>query len=126
LGDSQYIVPKEKADYENAQKICGTRDMGLASLESLAETDLVKDYLGSLGLSSHNVLTSLKKTGIDTYNWFGGVTAQTLEWASDPSAVTEGKDCAGLSTLGLSPISCDTLSTFVCESKDPNAEKTTT
>jgi len=53
LGESTYIVPKEKADYNNAQKICGTRDMGLVSLESLAETDLVQDYLGSIG-SFHN------------------------------------------------------------------------
>lgn len=50
LAGSQYIVPREKANYVDAQKLCGTRDMGLVSLENLAENDVVQDYLGSLGI----------------------------------------------------------------------------
>jgi len=49
LGDSEYIVPSDKANYVDAQNLCGTRDMGLVSLEALAENDVVQDYLGSLG-----------------------------------------------------------------------------
>jgi hypothetical protein len=72
-----------------------------------------------VGLSSHSMLTSLKKTGMDSFDWFGGFAAQSLQWAAEPSAVSSGKDCAGLSAIGLSPVSCDEISHFVCEKKPP-------
>jgi hypothetical protein len=70
-----------------------------------------------VGLSSHSMLTSLKKTGMDSFDWFGGFAAQSLQWGAEPSAVATGKDCAGLSAIGLSPVSCDEISHFVCEKK---------
>jgi len=49
LATGNYIVPSEKKNYIDAQAACQTRGMGLVSLESLAENDVVVDYLGSLG-----------------------------------------------------------------------------
>jgi hypothetical protein len=49
LASGNYIVPKEKKNFADANAACASRGMGLASLESLAETDMVQDYLSSKG-----------------------------------------------------------------------------
>ncbi|XP_059476966.1 macrophage mannose receptor 1-like isoform X3 [Neocloeon triangulifer] len=125
IGESGYVVPKEKAKYDDASKICGSRDMSLASLETVAENDAVKDWLGDLGLSSTAILTSLKKSGVDSFDWVGGVAAQFLNWAPDQPAAAAG-DCATLGGLGLSAADCNTVSNFICETKSSTTQATTT
>jgi hypothetical protein len=112
---------KSQANYKEAQKICGSRDMSLASLETIAENDAVKDFLGEMGLSSTGILTSLKKSGATSYDWIGGVAAEFLNWApAEPKATGE---CATIKSIGLSAADCDVVSNFICETKN---EKETT
>jgi hypothetical protein len=124
-GGKNYMVPADKANVPEATNLCANKGMELLSLESLAETNVVQDFLGDLGLSTNTMLTSLKKlSGGDEFNWLGGVAANVLNWAPDQPAKTGGGDCAALGSLGLQGITCDTVANFVCEA--PNAVATTT
>jgi hypothetical protein len=108
-----------KANFKEAEKICGGRDMNLASLETIAENDAVKDWLGDMGLSSSGILTSLKKSGATSYDWIGGVAAEFLNWAPDEPKAATG-ECATIKSIGLSAADCDVVSNFICETKsDP-------
>jgi hypothetical protein len=49
LASGKYIIPSDKKNAVDAQAACASRGMSLASLETIAETDIVKDYLGSIG-----------------------------------------------------------------------------
>jgi len=112
-----------QANYDDAKKICGGRDMSLASLETIAENDVVQDWLGDIGLSSTSILTSLKASGANSFDWIGGVAADFLKWApSQPVQATGG--CASMQGIGLSSVDCNTVSNFICETK-PNATTTT-
>ncbi|XP_065331739.1 C-type mannose receptor 2-like [Cloeon dipterum] len=113
IGNGEYLLPSEKADQAGASKLCGTKGMSLMSLDSLAETDLIQDYLNSVGMTASSVLTSLKR--VSGGDWLSSFSSASLPWLPEPPGGTKGKDCAGLSVLGLSPISCDDLSNFVCE-----------
>jgi len=131
-GGKNYMVPADQATVPEATNMCANKGMELMSLESLAETSVVQDFLGDLGLSTSTMLTSLQKiSGADTaagaapdFNWLGGVAASVLNWAPDQPPKTGGGDCAALGSLGLSGITCDTVANFVCEA--PNAPATTT
>jgi hypothetical protein len=131
IGKKGYIIPKEKvrsvrtleekcsfdnlkAKYSEAQKLCGSRDMSLASLDTLAENDAIQDWLGDLGLSSTGILTSLKKTGASSFEWLNGIAADFLEWA--PNEPKSG-DCASLKGVGLTAVDCEMVSNFICETK---------
>jgi hypothetical protein len=59
LASGNYILPKEKKNAADANAACASRGMGLASLESIAETDMVQDYLGSMGTSSESMTSEL-------------------------------------------------------------------
>ncbi|CAB3366151.1 Hypothetical predicted protein [Cloeon dipterum] len=113
IGNGEYLLPREKANQAGASKLCGTKGMNLMSLDSLAETDLIQDYLNSVGMTASSVLTSLKR--VSGGDWLSSFSSASLPWLPEPPGGTKGKDCAGLSVLGLSPISCDELSNFVCE-----------
>jgi hypothetical protein len=95
--------------------------MSLASLETIAENDAVKDFLGEMGLSATGILTSLKKSGATSYDWIGGVAAEFLNWAPDEPKATG--ECATIKSIGLSAADCDVVSNFICEAKN---EKETT
>jgi len=90
--------------------------MSLASLETIAENDVVQDWLGGIGLSSTGILTSLKKSGADSFDWIGGVAAQFLDWAPKEPKAGSG-DCATMQGIGLSAVDCNTVSNFICETK---------
>jgi len=49
IGDKKYILPAEEASFDDASKLCGERNMEIASFESLLESDMVSDFVGSLG-----------------------------------------------------------------------------
>jgi hypothetical protein len=49
LATGNYIIPKEKKTFDDAQTACTSRGMGLVSLETLAENEVIQDYLGDLG-----------------------------------------------------------------------------
>jgi hypothetical protein len=96
--------------------------MSLASLETIAENDAVQDWLGDLGLSSTSILTSLKKSGADTFDWVNGVAAEFLNWA--PNEPKSTGDCATINGGGLSATDCSVVSNFICETK--SVKETTT
>lgn len=106
----------KQANYNDAQKICGGRDMNLASLETIAENDLVQDWLGDLGLSSTSILTSLKASGANSFDWIGGVAADFLKWAPSQPVLAVG-GCATMQGIGLSSADCNSVSNFICETK---------
>jgi hypothetical protein len=112
-----------QATFDEAQKICGSRDMSLASLETIAENDAVKDWLGEMGLSSTGILTSLKKSGATSYDWIGGVAAEVLNWAPNEPKAASG-DCVSLKSVGLSSADCDVVSNFICETKSDSKDTT--
>jgi hypothetical protein len=96
--------------------------MSLASLETIAENDAVKDFLGEMGLSSTGILTSLKKSGATSYDWIGGVAAEFLNWAPDEPKASG--DCVTLKSVGLSAADCDVVSNFICETKSESKDNT--
>jgi len=99
--------------------------MSLASLETIAENDVVQDWLGGIGLSSTGILTSLKKSGADSFDWIGGVAAQFLDWAPKEPKAGSG-DCATMQGIGLSATDCNTVSNFICETKPSTTTETPT
>jgi Lectin C-type domain len=121
-GGKSYLVPSDQATVPVATNMCADKGMELMSLESLAETSVVQDFLGDLGLSTNTMLTSLKKlSGGDEFNWLGGVAASVMNWAPNQPAPGAGSECASLNSLGLSGITCDTVANFVCEAPGPSA-----
>jgi hypothetical protein len=98
--------------------------MSLASLETIAENDVVQDWLGDIGLSSTSILTSLKASGANSFDWIGGVAADFLKWTPTQPAPATGA-CASMQGIGLSSVDCNSVSNFICETK-PNAITTTT
>jgi hypothetical protein len=51
LASGNYIIPKDRKTAIDAQAACASRGMGLASLETVAESDIVNDYLSSMGFT---------------------------------------------------------------------------
>jgi Lectin C-type domain len=120
-GGKSYLVSSDQVTVPVATNMCADKGMELLSLESLAETSVVQDFLGDLGLSTNTMLTSLKKlSGGDEFNWLGGVAASVMNWAPNQPAPGGGSECASLNSLGLSGITCDTVANFVCEAPGPS------
>jgi hypothetical protein len=66
------------------------------------------------GLSSGSLLTSLKSVGAGSFEWFGGIAAEFLQWAPSQPAKASG-DCVGLTDLGLKSEDCNSVHNFLCE-----------
>ncbi|XP_059476547.1 uncharacterized protein LOC132197335 isoform X2 [Neocloeon triangulifer] len=117
VGGKNIVVPSEKATAKQAESICAGQGLSLMSLDSLAQMDSVKDFLGDIGLSSTTVLTSMKKVTDGNSNWLGDL-ASALVPPKDPA---QAGDCMGLNSLGLTGVTCDMVSNFVCEAPSPNS-----
>jgi len=106
----------KKGTIKQAESVCGKSGMELMSIESLAEMDSVKGFLGNIGLSSETLLTSMKKVTDGTGNWLGDIGASLM--AAKPSDPAKDEGCLGLGSLGLVGVTCDMVSNFVCEAPD--------
>jgi hypothetical protein len=65
LSTGNYLLSNEKKNYVDAQKACEQRGMDLVSLETLAEKDVINNYLGSLGTHLAKVFWCQKKNIAD-------------------------------------------------------------
>ncbi|XP_065342202.1 uncharacterized protein LOC135940970 [Cloeon dipterum] len=115
VGGKNLVVPSERASVPEAKSMCKDQGLELMSLDSLTQLDSVQDFLGDIGLSSSTLLTSMSKVTDGGSDWLGDLASALLP-PKDPS--TDG-DCLGLSTLGLTGVSCDMVSNFVCQAPDP-------
>ncbi|XP_059476497.1 uncharacterized protein LOC132197301 [Neocloeon triangulifer] len=119
VGGKNIVVPSEKASVPQAESMCANQGLELMSLDSVAQLDSVQDFLGDIGLSTSTVLTSLKKVTDGGSNWLGDLASAFLP-QKDPA---KDGDCVGLSSLGITGISCDTVSNFVCQAPDSGVTK---
>lgn len=60
-------------------------------------------------------MTSMQKVSDSSSNWLGDLAAAFLP----PSESGQSGDCLGMSAIGLTGISCDMVSNFVCQAPDP-------
>jgi len=67
-------------------------------------------------LGDNPLITSLRKTDKETFDWLGGMAADFLNWAPDQPAKNSG-DCGALSKGFISAVPCTTEANFVCEAK---------
>ncbi|XP_059476418.1 uncharacterized protein LOC132197267 [Neocloeon triangulifer] len=115
VGGKNIVVPSEKANATEANKLCKNQGMELMSLDSITQLDSVQDFLGDIGLSTSTLMTSMKKVTDGGSNWLGDLASAFLPNA-DPK---KDGDCMGLNSLGITGINCDTVSNFVCEAPKP-------
>lgn len=92
--------------------------MGLMSMESFAEMSSVQSFLGTIGLSSENLMTSMLKVTDGSSNWLGDIGASLM--AEKPPDPAKDGDCLGLGSLGLVGVTCDMVSNFMCEAPNPS------
>ncbi|XP_065349069.1 uncharacterized protein LOC135945365 [Cloeon dipterum] len=121
VGGKNIVVPSEKADAKQADSICKTQGLELASFDSLTQLDSVKDFLGDIGLSSSTLITSMKKVTSGGSDWLGDL-ASALVPQNDPA---QDGECLGLNSLGLVGVTCDMVSNFVCQAPEPTASSNT-
>ncbi|XP_059478308.1 uncharacterized protein LOC132198339 [Neocloeon triangulifer] len=119
VGGKNILVPSQKATVPEAKSVCANQGLELMSLDSMAQMDSVKDFLGDIGLSTSTVLTSLKKVTDGGSNWLGDLASAFMP-QKDPA---KDGDCMGLNSLGITGISCDTVSNFVCQAPEPKSTK---
>jgi hypothetical protein len=67
------------------------------------------------GLSAESVWTSMEKVSSGGNDWLGDLASALVPPAK---GATPG-DCMGLSAVGISGLSCDMVSNFVCEAPKP-------
>ncbi|CAB3387139.1 Hypothetical predicted protein [Cloeon dipterum] len=115
VGGKNLIIPSERASVPEAKSMCKDQGLELMSLDSLTQLDSVQDFLGDIGLSSSTLLTSMSKVTDGGSDWLGDLASAFLP-PKDPA--TDG-DCLGLNTLGITGVSCDMVSNFVCQAPDP-------
>ncbi|XP_059476413.1 serine-rich adhesin for platelets-like [Neocloeon triangulifer] len=118
LGGQQYILPSEKATYDEAKQLCESRQMDLLSIQTKTESDLISNFLNSKGVGSSSILTGLQSIDPGKFSWDGSTAANGLKWASNQPGTG---DCATLASSTLKTVSCDTKSNFMCEAKPADA-----
>jgi hypothetical protein len=124
----------KKANYDEAQQLCKSRQMSLMSLETKTENDAVANFMGEQGanqilqkfsakftqcgfikgLGSSPVMTSLLMPSPGQLEWQGGSKATFLDWA--PEQPKNGAlKCAGMTGNGLESLNCGEKQQFGCE-----------
>ncbi|XP_059476487.1 uncharacterized protein LOC132197297 [Neocloeon triangulifer] len=121
LEGQEYILPSEKATYEEAKKLCESRQMDLLSIQTKSENDLISNFLNSKGVGSSPILTSLLSVSAGSFSWDGSSIADGLKWASNQPGTG---DCATLSSSTLKTVSCEAKSNFMCEAKPADSSAT--
>jgi hypothetical protein len=115
--------------------VCASKGLELIGLESLTQLDAVQDFVGNLGilcffrnysirtqysftilgLSSNFLMSAVKTAGAEGSNWLGDLASAFLP----PADSGQDGSCLGLGAVGLTGISCDMVSNFVCQAPDP-------
>jgi hypothetical protein len=124
-----YVICNQATAAEAAE-LCLKRGMALVSLESKEEIERITEYMEikrdkSSGKDKMKIkyfllftdhasfLTSLSKVGDKDFKWLGKYAANFVDWA--PGQPTSSLKCGALDSSGISMVSCDSASNFICE-----------